>query len=31
MSNLLDLLVAGLATGAIYDLVAVGFTLLWQT
>jgi len=31
MSNLLDLLVAGLATGAIYALVAVGFTLLWQT
>src|SRR5712675_3126092 len=26
-----DLLVAGLATGAIYALVAVGFTLLWQT
>ena len=31
MSNLLDLLMAGLATGAIYALVAVGFTLLWQT
>src|SRR5512142_1691311 len=31
MSNLLDLLVAGLATGAIYALIAVGFTLLWQT
>ena len=31
MSNLFDLLVAGLATGAIYALVAVGFTLLWQT
>jgi branched-chain amino acid transport system permease protein len=31
MSSLLDLLVAGLATGAIYALVAVGFTLLWQT
>src|SRR5438477_6669983 len=31
MSNLLDLLVAGLATGAIYALVAIGFTLLWQT
>ncbi|CCD94475.1 putative branched-chain amino acid ABC transporter (permease protein) [Bradyrhizobium sp. ORS 375] len=31
MSNLLDLIVAGLATGAIYALVAVGFTLLWQT
>ena len=31
MSNLFDLLVAGLATGAIYALVAVGFTLLLQT
>ena len=31
MSDLLDLLIAGLATGAIYSLVAVGFTLLWQT
>src|SRR5580700_5912110 len=31
MSNLFDLLVAGLATGAIYAVVAVGFTLLWQT
>jgi len=31
MSDLLDLMVAGLATGAIYALVAVGFTLLWQT
>src|SRR3984893_12745597 len=31
MSNLLDLLVAGFATGAIYAIVAVGFTLLWQT
>lgn len=31
MSNLLDLIVAGLATGAIYALVATGFTLLWQT
>src|SRR6202158_2292423 len=31
MSNLLDLLVAGLATGAIYAIVATGFTLLWQT
>jgi branched-chain amino acid transport system permease protein len=31
MSNLLDLIIAGLATGAIYALVAVGFTLLWQT
>src|SRR5579859_1180841 len=31
MSDLLDLVVAGLAMGAIYALVAVGFTLLWQT
>jgi branched-chain amino acid transport system permease protein len=31
MSNLFDLILAGLATGAIYALVAVGFTLLWQT
>jgi branched-chain amino acid transport system permease protein len=31
MSNLLDLRIAGLATGAIYAIVAVGFTLLWQT
>jgi branched-chain amino acid transport system permease protein len=31
MSNLIDLLIAGLATGAIYALIAVGFTLLWQT
>jgi branched-chain amino acid transport system permease protein len=31
MSNLFDLILAGLATGAIYSLVAVGFTLLWQT
>ena len=31
MSNLPDLLIAGLATGAIYALIAVGFTLLWQT
>ncbi len=31
MSDVLQLLLAGLATGAIYALVAVGFTLLWQT
>jgi branched-chain amino acid transport system permease protein len=31
MTNVLQLLVAGLATGAIYALVAIGFTLLWQT
>jgi branched-chain amino acid transport system permease protein len=31
MADALQLLVAGLATGAIYALAAVGFTLLWQT
>jgi branched-chain amino acid transport system permease protein len=31
MANFLNLLIAGLATGAIYALVAIGFTLLWQT
>ena len=31
MANLASLLIAGLATGAIYALVAIGFTLLWQT
>ena len=31
MSNLLDLIIAGLATGAIYALVAVGFPLLSRT
>jgi len=31
MSDVLQLLVSGLATGAIYALAAVGFTLLWQT
>jgi branched-chain amino acid transport system permease protein len=31
MADLLQLLVSGLATGAIYALVAIGFTLLWQT
>jgi branched-chain amino acid transport system permease protein len=30
-ADILQLLVAGLATGAIYALVAIGFTLLWQT
>jgi branched-chain amino acid transport system permease protein len=29
--DLLQLLISGLATGAIYALVATGFTLLWQT
>lgn len=31
MADFLQLLTAGLATGAIYALVAIGFTLLWQT
>lgn len=31
MSSFVDLTVAGLATGAIYAIVAIGFTLLWQT
>jgi branched-chain amino acid transport system permease protein len=31
MANLIALLIAGLATGALYALVAIGFTLLWQT
>ena len=31
MADALQLMVAGLATGAIYALVAIGFTLLWQT
>jgi branched-chain amino acid transport system permease protein len=31
MAGFLQLLVSGLATGAIYALVAIGFTLLWQT
>jgi branched-chain amino acid transport system permease protein len=31
MADLVQLLVAGLATGAIYALAAIGFTLLWQT
>ncbi|MCC6777966.1 MAG: branched-chain amino acid ABC transporter permease [Hyphomicrobiales bacterium] len=31
MTGILQLLVAGLATGAIYALVAIGFALLWQT
>src|SRR5579872_974950 len=28
---LLQILISGLATGAIYALIAVGFMLLWQT
>lgn len=31
MAELFQLLLSGLATGAIYALAAVGFTLLWQT
>src|SRR6516162_2622508 len=31
MASLIQLLVSCLATGAIYALIAVGFTLLWQT
>jgi branched-chain amino acid transport system permease protein len=31
MADFLQLLVSGLATGGIYALVAIGFTLLWQT
>jgi branched-chain amino acid transport system permease protein len=31
LSDVLQLLLAGLATGGIYALVAVGFVLLWQT
>jgi branched-chain amino acid transport system permease protein len=31
MANLFALVIAGLATGALYALVAIGFTLLWET
>jgi branched-chain amino acid transport system permease protein len=31
MADILQLLLAGLATGGIYALVAIGFVLLWQT
>src|SRR6187455_3059563 len=31
MATLVNILIAGLATGAIYALIAIGFTLLWQT
>lgn len=31
MTDFVQLVIAGLATGAIYALAAVGFTLLWQT
>ena len=30
MGDLVSLIVTGLATGAIYALIAIGFTLLWQ-
>lgn len=31
MLDFIDILLSGLATGAIYALAAIGFTLLWQT
>jgi branched-chain amino acid transport system permease protein len=31
MADFFQLVIAGLATGAIYALAAIGFTLLWQT
>jgi branched-chain amino acid transport system permease protein len=31
MASFIQLLVSGLATGAIYAIIAVGFTLVWQT
>jgi branched-chain amino acid transport system permease protein len=31
MTDFVQLVIAGLATGAIYALAAIGFTLLWQT
>lgn len=31
MADFVQLVIAGLATGAIYALAAIGFTLLWQT
>jgi branched-chain amino acid transport system permease protein len=31
MASFIQLLVSGLAMGAIYALIAIGFTLLWQT
>lgn len=31
MAGFVQLLISGLATGAIYALAAIGFTLLWQT
>jgi branched-chain amino acid transport system permease protein len=31
MTQLIQIMIGGLATGAIYALIAIGFTLLWQT
>src|SRR3954470_16568230 len=31
MADFIQLLIAGLATGGIYALAAIGFSLLWQT
>ena len=31
MATFVNILISGLATGAIYALIAIGFTLLWQT
>ena len=31
LADLAQLTISGLATGAIYALAAMGFTLLWQT
>jgi branched-chain amino acid transport system permease protein len=31
MASFIQLLVSGLATGAIYAIIAIGFTLVWQT
>jgi branched-chain amino acid transport system permease protein len=31
MSSFIQIFISGLATGAIYALIAVGFTLVWQT
>ena len=31
MTSFVQLVVSGLATGAIYALIAVGFTLVWKT
>ena len=31
LSSFLQVLIGGLATGALYAMVAIGFVLLWQT